>query len=321
MKNRFKFDVQKYLALCCLLVLVVFFSIFTETFLSTDNVISVVLSTCVNGLLALGITFCVITGSINISVGTMMTMSSVMIGVALVNWQLSLPVALLIGILTAVFFGLGNGFMITYMKLPPYIATMGTMMVCKGLALVITEGKPIYLSGNAAFSQIALGSIFGEGSRFYNAMLIFIIMCLISYVILSKTIIGRNMYAVGSNMEAARLSGIRVYFWKILAHVLCAIYCAIAAIVMSSRLNAAQPAVGAGYEGEALCAAVIGGASLSGGYGKVTGTIIGAFVMSVLTNGLRLMSVKQEWQQVAIGLVLIFAVFSDVISRRKKESK
>ncbi len=265
---------QKLLALASLVVMIIVFSILKPVFISFNNIMSVLLSTCVTGVLALGVTFVIITGGIDLSVGTVMTFSSV-------------------------------------------IAALAMMMITKGLSLVLTRARPIYFTKVPAYRDIALGSIFGiEG--LFNAILIFVVAIVIATVILSKTLLGRYCYAIGSNKESARLSGIPVDRWVMAIYSLCGAFCAIAGILMSSRLDSAQPALGPGYEMEAIAAAVIGGTSLSGGEGGMVGTVIGAFIMSVLINGLRILSVPQEWQLVATGLILALAVYIDLMRRRKE---
>jgi ribose transport system permease protein len=198
------------------------------------------------------------------------------------------------------------------LKLPPFIATLGMMMVSKGLSLVISGTKPIYFLATPAFRQIAMGTIFGIP----YAVFIFFGAAVIASLILTRTIVGRYAFALGSNEEAARLSGINVDRWKIGIYTLEGLFVGLAGIVMASRLNSAQPALGQGYELEAIAAVVIGGTSLSGGEGSILGTIIGAFIMSVLTNGLRILSIPQEWQTVVIGIIVILAVYTDILRRQ-----
>ena len=305
---------QKILALLSLVLLILFFSVMNQAFRSIDNVVAILLATCVNGILALGVTFVIITGGIDLSLGTAMTFSAVVAGIAITKLNVPVFFGVLIGIMVGGLCGFVNGFASAKMKLPPFIATMGMMMITKGLSIFITSAVPIYFNKHPAYNAIALGSIFGI-PRLYNAILIYILMCLIAWILLSYTIVGRYCYAIGSNDEAVRLSGIKVVNWKILIFTICGSFVGMAGIVMTSRLTSVQPGLGSGYELEAIAAAVIGGTSLSGGEGGIQGTIIGAFIMSVLTNGLRIMSVKQELQSVVIGMVLMLAVYLDIVRR------
>jgi ribose transport system permease protein len=189
------------------------------------------------------------------------------------------------------------------------------MMIAKGMALVISGATPIYFTNTPGFSQIALGTKIIPGVP--NGVIIFFVAAIIGSLILSKTIVGRYTFALGSNEEATRLSGVNVDRWKIKIYTLAGIFTGIAGVIMASRLNSAQPALGMGYELEAIAAVVIGGTSLSGGKGTVVGTVIGALIMSVLTNGLRILSVPQEWQTVVVGFVIILAVYADNLRRKK----
>jgi ribose transport system permease protein len=305
---------QKLLAFASLILLVVFFSLSSGNFFRFDNLIGIMLSTAVIGVLALGSTFVIITGGIDLSVGTVMTFSSVMTGVVITFWGLPIPFGIAGGILTGALCGFISGWLVAKMNIPPFIATLGMMMVTKGLSLVVSGTKPIYFNDTPAFSKIAMDTLF----KVPYAVYIFFGLAVIASIVLSKTIIGRYNFALGSNEEATRLSGVNVTFWKIIIYVITGAFAGIAGIMMASRLNSAQPALGSGYELEAIAAVVIGGTSLSGGQGSILGTVIGALIMSVLTNGLRIMSVPQEWQVVIVGLVVIGAVYADILRRRKK---
>lgn len=307
---------QKLLALVSLVVMIIVFTILKPVFISYNNVMSILLSTCVSGVLALGVTFVIITGGIDLSVGTVMTFSSVIGALAISSWGIPIIFGILLSLTAGSLCGFVNGYGVAKLRLPPFIATLAMMMITKGLSLILTGTRPIYFTKIETYRKIALGSIFNVESL-YNAILIFIIAILIATVLLSKTILGRYCYAIGSNDEAARLSGIRVDRWKMVIYSLCGMFCAIAGVIMSSRLDSAQPALGPGYEMEAIAAAVIGGTSLSGGEGGMVGTIIGAFIMTVLINGLRILSVPQEWQLVVTGFILAFAVYVDLMRRRK----
>lgn len=319
-KKKFQFKsgaMQQLLAFASLIILVIFFSVASSNFLQFSNVMGILVSTAVIGILALGATFVIITGGIDLSVGTVMTLCSVMTGVFITMWGLPTPLGVLLGILTGAFCGFLCGIAIAKLKIPPFIATLAMMMIAKGLALVISGTKPIYFTDSPGFSQISLGSLV-PGSGIPNAVFIFFGAAIIAGIILSKTIVGRYNFALGSNEEATRLSGVNVDRWKIIIYTMAGVFTGIASVLMASRLNSAQPALGMGYELEAIAAVVIGGTSLSGGKGTILGTVIGALIMSVLTNGLRIMSVPQEWQTVVVGLVILFAVYTDILRRNKK---
>lgn len=311
---------QQFLAFGSLIILIVVFSLTSSNFFQFSNIVGILLSTAVIGVLALGSTFVIITGGIDLSVGTVMTLSAVMTGVFITVWGVPVPFGILGGILTGAVCGLISGLAVARMKIPSFIATLSMMMIAKGLALVISGTKPIYFTNTRGFSDISLGSVTGAiipGFTIPNAVLVFFAAAIIGSIILSKTIIGRNNFAIGSNEEAARLSGVNVNYWKVVIYTITGTFTGIAGILMASRLNSAQPALGMGYELEAIAAVVIGGTSLSGGKGTIVGTVIGALIMSVLTNGLRILSVPQEWQTVVVGLVIIVAVYADILRRRK----
>lgn len=307
---------QQLLAFASLILLIIFFSIASQNFLQWSNISGILLSTTVIGVLALGTTFVIISGGIDLSIGTGMTLSAVMTGVFLVFLDLPIIVGVLGGILTGALIGFISGFSVSILKIPPFIATLAMMMVAKGLALVISDATPIYFNDVQGFDKIALGDII-PGVPLPNGILIFFLMVIIGGILLSKTIVGRYTFAIGSNEEATRLSGINVNKWKMIIYTLAGCFTGIAGVLMASRLNSAQPALGQGYELEAIAAVVIGGTSLSGGRGSIVGTMIGALIMSVLTNGLRILSIPQEWQTVVIGIVIIIAVYIDVLRRRK----
>ncbi|HEX7952884.1 MAG TPA: ABC transporter permease, partial [Burkholderiales bacterium] len=286
----------------------------------TDNMVGILQATAVNGVLAVACTFVIITGGIDLSVGTLMTFCAVMAGVFLTYW--GLPFYL--GVAAAIFFGALSGFvsgvLIAKLKIPPFIATLGMMLLLKGLSLVISGTKPIYFNDTPQFPSISQDSLIGyflPNLPIPNAVLILFLVAVISSLILNKTVLGSYTFALGSNEEAVRLSGVNVDRWKIIIYSFSGAICGIAGLLIASRLNSAQPALGQGYELEAIAAVVIGGTSLSGGAGTILGTIIGAFIMSVLTNGLRILSVAQEWQTVVTGVIIILAVYADILRKRR----
>lgn len=308
----FKSDAtQKLLALGSLVAMLAVFSLASENFLQFNNIVGILLATSVNGILALGATFVIITAGIDLSVGTVMTLSAVMTGVFITNLGLPIPVGIIGGLATGAVAGLTNGFAISKMRIPPFVATLGMLYIAKGLSLVISGLKPIYFTETPAFKEIAMNDVFGIP----YAVLIFFAAAIFAHIVLHKTILGRYTFAIGSNEEATRLSGVNVDKWKMAIYTLAGTFAGLGGIVIASRLNSAQPALGAGYELDAIAAVVIGGTSLSGGEGTIAGTVIGAFIISVLTNGLRILSVPQEWQIVITGGIVILAVYADTLRR------
>ncbi len=320
-RSLFRSDaVQKLMAFAGLIALFVVFSLASPNFLTLDNVIGILLATAVNGVLALGATFVIIAAGIDLSVGTVMTFSAVMTGVFVVFWGLPIPLGIVGGILAGGVCGLVNGLVISKMKVPPFIATLGMLYATRGLSLVISGVKPIYFNDTPEFRQIAMGSALGAlipGLDIPNAVFIMFGAAVVAGLILTKTVLGRYCFAIGSNEEATRLSGVNVDAWKAAVYMLCGMFAGLGGVIMASRLNSAQPALGAGYELDAIAAVVIGGTSLRGGEGTILGTIIGAFIISVLANGLRILSVPQEWQMVVTGAIVVLAVYADIIRRRQ----
>ena len=317
MKKTFKNKAvtQKLIILCVLAIMFLFFTVMKKGFASYMNVMTIALSTCVNGLLALGLTFCITTAGIDLSSGTTMTFSAVMSGIAFTMWHFPIWLAIVFGFFIGALCGFCSGFGVAKMKLPPFIATLAMQMITKGLSLVVSGIKPIYFTEAPSYQKIALGGFLGIDG-FYNAFVLFIVGVLIAWILYSKTLLGRYTQAIGSNEEAARLSGINTAKWKIIVYMVSGLFSAFAGLIMSSRLGSAQPQLGAGYESEAIAAAVIGGTSMSGGEGSIIGTVIGAFIISVLTNGLRTMAVSTEWQTVITGIVLAGAVYFDLLRKR-----
>ncbi|PWU11169.1 MAG: ribose ABC transporter permease [Verrucomicrobia bacterium] len=312
---------EKLLAFASLLALLMFFSCASPNFLGIDNVVSILQSTAVNGILAIACTFVIITAGIDLSVGTLMTLCAVIAGVFLSLWEIPLFVGIFAAIAFGSLCGLISGVLVAKLKIPPFIATLGMMMLYKGLSLVITGARPIYFNNASGFSAISLDSWIGNLFPKFpipNAVVIMFLLAIAAHIILKKTIFGRYIFALGSNEEALRLSGVRVDFWKMSVYTFGGGICGVAGLLIASRLNSAQPALGQGYELDAIAAAVIGGASLAGGVGTILGTILGAFIMSVLINGLRIMSVAQEWQTVVTGIVIILAVYVDNARRRRQ---
>lgn len=315
-KSFLKRQLQQSLAFGTLIVLVIYFSLAAPGFASWDSVTSILLQTAVVGILAIGTTFVIITAGIDLSIGTGMALAAVITGVVTVNLGLPIWVGVIAGVGTGALMGLVNGVNITVFKLPPFIATLAMMMIAGGLALVVSGVRPIYFSSVAPeFKNLALGTLI---PGIPNAVLITVGVAIIAALVLSKTLLGRYTYAIGSNEEATRLSGVNTRVWTILIYVFAGAFTGIAGVVLAARLDSAQPQIGSGYELQAIAAVIIGGTSLMGGRGTILGTVIGALIMNVLLYGLRLMSIQTEWQNIVVGLVVLLAVFFDTLRNRSK---
>jgi ribose transport system permease protein len=310
-----KSRLQQLLAFGSLIVIYAFFSIVSPFFFSYGNFIAILFSTVVIGTLAVGTTFVIISAGIDLSVGTGMALCAVMSGVFLVNMHLPLALGVPLAILFGGLIGLVNGFNVAILRIPPFIATLAMMLVAQGLALVLSHSTPIYFTDVAGYTDLSSGELIPNVP---NAVLILLVIAIIAGVLLTKSVLGRYTYSIGSNEEATALSGIDVRKWKLGIYAFAGLFTGLAGVMISARLGSAQPATGMGYELQAIAAVVIGGTSLSGGKGSIIGTLIGALIISVLNNGLQIMSIPQEWQNVILGAVILVAVYTDRI--RKKEA-
>lgn len=283
----------------------------TPHFLTTANLLNVVEQSTLIGIIAVGMTFVILTAGIDLSVGSIVALSGVAMGTA---FRAGLPIlaAVLTGLAVGLACGLANGALITLGRLPPFIATLGMMSIARGGALMLSDGRPI--SGYPdAFRALATGDLVGIPAPVVVMLAIYGI----AHFVLSRTTLGRYTYAIGGNEEAAELSGIRVRAYKSAVYGIAGLLSAVTSILLVARLDSAQPIAGIMYELDAIAAVVIGGTSLLGGSGSVIGTLIGALIMGVLRNGLNLLGVSSYLQQVAIGGVIIVAVLMDMALRRR----
>jgi ribose transport system permease protein len=284
----------------------------TPHFLTVPNLLNVAQQTSINAIIAIGMTFVIISGGIDLSVGSIVALSGVTLGAALQN-GVALPLALTLGLATGVVCGLLNGALVSWGRLPPFIVTLGMMSIARGAALVATEGRPI--SGfDPLFRSVATGQLGGIPSPIFAT----IGMYLVAHIVLTRTTFGRYVYAIGGNEEATRLSGVSVRLHKTMIYAVSGLASAVAALILTARLNSAQPIAGMMYELDAIAATVIGGTSLMGGEGSLSGTLIGALIMGVLRNGLNLLGVSSFLQQIVIGAVIIFAVLIDTVLKRHR---
>ncbi|GHD99188.1 ABC transporter permease/substrate-binding protein [Streptomyces alanosinicus] len=297
-------------ALTALIVLVIALSALSGDFLTTDNLLNIGVQAAVTAVLAFGVTFVIVSAGIDLSVGSVAALSATVLAWSATHAGVPVPLAVLLGLGTGVAAGLVNGFLIAYGKLPPFIATLAMLSVGRGLALVISQGSPIAFPGSVSHLGDTLGGWLPV------PVLVMVVMGLLAALVLGRTYIGRSMYAIGGNEEAARLSGLRVRRQKLAIYALSGVFAAVAGVVLASRLSSAQPQAADGYELDAIAAVVIGGASLAGGTGKASGTLIGALILAVLRNGLNLLSVSAFWQQVVIGVVIALAVLLDTVRRK-----
>jgi ribose/xylose/arabinose/galactoside ABC-type transport system permease subunit len=299
--------------LCGLVGLVVVFWILTPHFLTVSNLLNIAQQTSINAIIAVGMTFVIITAGIDLSVGSIVAFSGVVLASAMHSGVPLLP-STFIGLAVGLLCGLVNGVLISWGRLPPFISTLGMMSVARGAALLYTEGRPV--SGfSASFRWLSTGEV----ARIPAPVIIMILVYGVAHFVLRRTKLGRYAYAIGGNEEAAILSGVNVKAYKTLVYGLCGAFSGLAAIILTARLNSAQPIAGIMYELDAIAATVIGGTSLMGGEGTVSGTLIGALIMGVLRNGLNILGVSSFVQQIVIGSVIVIAVLADMALKRQRK--
>ncbi len=307
---------QKVLAISALVILYLFFSRFGNHFATMDTFVSILDSSYYLGFLAIGMTFVIITGGIDLSTGTVMVGSALVGGVAYNVWGFPIALALGMAVLTATLFGLFNGILIGKLGLPPFIATLGTQFISLGFCAVIakvqTQTYPSLSSPDGWFKMAVY-----KAHGFPVGALWLVLFFVLAWILLNKTILGRYAYAMGSNEEAVELSGIKTANWKMLVYVVNGFFCGLAAVIYSATYSSITPQTGNGQEMYAIAACVIGGTSLAGGIGSLWGTILGVFVICVLKTGLLSMQLPVQWQQVLIGVVVLLAVLMDVIRTRR----
>jgi len=297
-----------FLALCIIL------SIISSNFLKPTNLLNILQQVSINFTIATGMTFIILLGGIDLSVGSNVAFTGLILGILMKNLQMPVWFSLLCGLLVSTLIGMLNGFLITYFKLPPFIATLGTMYIARGAAYTITSGQPIYTFPK---QFLMLSERIGGVPLF--AIIIMIFLYFLAWYILKYTRLGRYIYAIGGNENCAIVSGINVKSVKIAAYAITGFCCGVASILLTSRLDSAVPTNADGYEMDAIAGVVIGVTSMSGGEGSAIGTLIGVLIIGVIGNGLNLLSVPQGAQRMAKGLIIVIAVIIDVMRRKGVE--
>jgi ribose transport system permease protein len=293
-----------------LVLLVLVFTVLSPYFFTVNNILTIATQTAVIAIIAIGQTYVLITGGIDLSIGSNMALAGMVAGLCM---RANMPVSMAIsaGLLTGVASGAVNGTLVAFGKLPPFIATLGTMTVARGVAFILTGAIPI-ANLPQGFTTFGTGRTFGIP----NPVIIMALLFLLFGFLLAKTKLGRHVYATGSNFEAARLSGVSTRNVQMSVYIFSGLLAAFAGLIMAARVVTAQPGAGDGYELAAVASSVIGGASTMGGEGTIAGTFIGAFVIGVLRNGLNLVGVSPLVQRVVIGAVIVGSVFLDKIKRK-----
>ncbi len=299
------------------LVLCVFLSVFPKTsgsFFTRQNIFNVLRQISTNLFLACGMTMVIILGGIDLSVGSIIALSGCISAGCVARYNLPLPIALLMGLLVGLLVGMFNGAVISKTTIPAFIVTLATMNIAKGLAYVYTGGSPVRV---VTKEWQFLGA--GYVGIFPTPVVILVIVLIITAIIMNKTKMGRHMYAVGGNQQAAEFSGIKVEKVKFFVHAFSGLMAGLAGIVLASRMYSGQPTAGDGAEMDAIAAVVVGGTSMAGGSGKIGGTIIGGLIIGVLNNGLNLLNVNSFWQYVVKGVVILLAGFLDYFRNKGKK--
>ncbi len=314
---------QKFLAPAALIILYIFFGIFGRNFFSYTTLVNILDSSYYIGFIAIGVTFVIITGGIDLSCGTVMMAAAIIGGTAYKSWGWPMWLSLVLIMAVAIAFGFFNGIMVSRLNLPPFIATLGTMMISMGIGSIVSNVRsatfPTRANEDGWFKNI-FKYITEDNFSFPTGALVLFGTAFICFIILTKTKMGRYIFAVGSNKEAARLSGVNVKKWEMMAYVVSGVMSGIGAIAFAAVYTTVMPAQGQGFELYAIAGAVIGGTSLSGGIGTIFGTMIGVYIMSVLRTGLPSMDLQSHYQTFFTGVVVIGAVLLDIY-RNKKASE
>ena len=308
-----KTEISKFLIYLILAAEIVVFTLLQPRFLSVDNIFSMLRQVSMIGISAVGMTFILLTGGIDISIGPIVALTTVILALLSVNLGIPVPAAILVALLVCTFFGLINGFMVTRFNVPAMIATLGMMTTVKGIAYLLTGGIPIY-NIPESLTMIGQGYLLGVVPI---PVLIMFASFIFGYVMIEKTILGRYIVATGGSEEAARLSGIKVKKIKLIVYALSGFFSCIAGIIMCGRVNSGQPSVASGFEMDVIPAVVLGGVSLSGGEGSIINVFAGVLIMGVLQNGMSILGLGDYWQWVVKGIVLLLAVAYDNIIKGK----
>ncbi|MBJ6133982.1 ABC transporter permease [Ochrobactrum sp. Q0168] len=328
LSERQKDIIQKFAALGSLVVLAAIFSATSSAFFSVGNGMTIALQVTSIALLGIGATYVIITGGIDLSVGSVLALAGVVAALAVKELQFPIWISMLLGILTGSLCGLINGLAVTKLRLPPFIATLGMMLIARGVALQITGARAVSGLGES-FGVLGNGSLFRLESIDEQGfpvvtfpgipypVVLMIVIAIIAAFVLNRTVFGRHIYAIGSNAVAARLSGVNVSRITIYTYLISGTLAGLTGCVLMSRLVTAQPNEGVMYELDAIASAVIGGTSLIGGVGTISGTFIGAFVIGILRNGLNMNGVSAFTQQIIIGLVILVTVWIDQLRNRR----
>lgn len=299
--------------LVAFIILCVGLSIATPAFFTKDNILNVLRQVATNSNLAIGLTMAIIIGGIDLSVGAILAFSGLLCS-SFISDGMNLGLAVLLAFTLGALFGLLNGLIIAYTNMPPFVVTLATQNIARGIVNVYANGQPIS-ARNPVFNFLGVGYFLGIPLPVIYSFVLLAVMILI----LGRSKFGRQLYAVGGNEEAARFSGINIKKVKIIVYTLCGALASFSGIILAARMYSGQPTAGDGFELDAIAASVLGGVSFSGGVGKLGGTIIGVLVLGVLTNGLNLLNINSFWQYIIKGIIILLAVYLDILKKRREK--
>ena len=306
------------IVLCCVLVLMyVIFSIFGKNFVGMQRIMSALNYAYFLGFLSLGVTFVIATGGIDFSIGPVMFCSALVSGYCLTHYGVPMVLSLIISILVGLLFGVFNGYFVAYWTVPPFIISMASMNIAKGLASVFTKTQSVSWPQSADANGWYRNFI--KVGNFPVGLVIFLVFAVLCSILLNQTKAGRYILSLGSNKEAVRLSGVNVKKWEMLAYIICGTLVGIAAIFYVAAYTTVQPGYGDQYNNEAIAGCVMGGTSLAGGLASISGTVIGVFIIALLQEGILALGFTKDYQLIITGIIVIVAVYADVVTRRRKK--
>ncbi len=303
---------RKFGSYIILVGLFLFFALTQKAFLKPANLMNVLQQVAIYGIVATGVTFVMISGGTDLSVGGQVACNGLLIAAMMVHWHFPVPVAMLLGVVAGILLGCMNGAIAAFLRVTPFVITLCTMLILNGTALVVTNGYPIY-DMPESFLWIGQGRI----GPVPVSVIILALVCVVGWFVLSKTYFGRNVYALGGNQEAARLAGINIVKMRIAVYGLCGLFTSIGTMVMLGRTNSATATSGGNYQFDCMTAICLGGITFGGGNGNMINTFIGVLIIGILANGLILSGVNSNMQQVIKGFLLLFAISMDAIQKRR----
>ncbi len=311
-QNEVNIFTRRYGIATVMIAMVILLSIVSPTFRTSGNIISILLQVSINGILALGMVFVITTGGIDLTIGSQLAVTSVIVGTVLSLTE-SIPLAIILAVATTTLFGFINGYLISKFEMFPFVVTLAMQLVIRGAAYIISGGYSASLA-NASFKLIGGGKLFGV---IPYPVIILLVIAALAFVILHWTRFGRYVYAVGGNRNAAIASGVNVFWTTTGAYIISGFCCGVAGVIMTSRIAAAQPNIGVGYETDAIAACVIGGTSFAGGVSTIPGTVVGIVIIGLIYNGMNLVGINSYWQTITKGLLIIGAVMLDLLMNKR----